>query len=98
MTTLHSSAFDYLQPTTEQLAAMTDARVAAHVYARALETLVPDGPDKTYLMRKLREVAMWANVAITRQADGSPRPPVEVDVRDYPADHPVKGDLGSVPL
>ena len=24
-------------------------------------------------LRKLREVAMWANVAITRQPDGAPR-------------------------
>jgi hypothetical protein len=39
-----------------------------------LDAFVPEGPDKTYLMRKLREVAMWANVAVTRQPDGTPRP------------------------
>ena len=65
--------FDYLKPTDAQLLVMQDARKASEVYARALDTLVPDGPDKTYLMRKLREVAMWANVAITRNPDGSPR-------------------------
>lgn len=53
--------------------AMGDARAAAHGYARALDALVPEGPDKTYIMRKLREVAMWVNIAITRLPDGSPR-------------------------
>ena len=37
------------------------------------EALIPDGPDKTYMLRKFREVAMWANIAITRNPDGSPR-------------------------
>jgi len=70
---LHISAFDYIRPTEMQTSAMTDARVAARDYARAIDALVPDGPDKTYIMRKLREVQMWVNVAITRNADGSPR-------------------------
>ena len=72
---MHPSTFEYLQPTDVQRRAMEDARAAAHGYARALEALVPDGPDKTYLLRKLREVAMWANVAITRNPDGTPRMP-----------------------
>lgn len=71
--TLHIETFGYLSPTDEQKEAMTVARSAAADYAYTLEKLVPEGPDKTYLMRKLREVAMWANVAITRNADGSPR-------------------------
>jgi hypothetical protein len=95
---MHSSTFGYLPPTNQQMEAMTQVRQATKVYADHLETYVPDGPDKTYLMRKLREVSMWANVAITRHADGSPRAETEVSPRDYPADHPVKGDLGSIPL
>lgn len=70
---LHPSTFEFLKPNAEQMSAMGDARAAAARYARMLETLVPEGPDKTYIMRKLREVAMWVNVAITRQTDGSPR-------------------------
>lgn len=70
---MHSSTFEYLKPTDAQMADMGDARAAAHAYTRALEALVPEGPDKTYIMRKLREVAMWVNVAITRLPDGSPR-------------------------
>jgi len=34
---------------------------------------LPDGPDKTFIIRAHRANAMWSNVAITRQADGSPR-------------------------
>jgi hypothetical protein len=70
---MHPSTFDYLKPTDKQMADMGDARAAAAGYARALEALVPEGPDKTYILRKLREVAMWVNIAITRNPDGSPR-------------------------
>ena len=99
--TLHPNTFDYLQPTLEQVATMQQARFATTVYAALLEQLLPDGPDKTYILRKLREVAMWVNVAITREPSGAPRQGVtssQDSPKDYPADHPVKGDLGSVPL
>jgi hypothetical protein len=91
---LDSRTFDYLKPTPDQLVGMEEARKAAKVYARALDELLPDGPDKTYTLRKLREVAMWANIAVTRHVNGTPREAIE----EYPADHPVVGDLGSVPL
>ncbi len=77
---------------------MQQARFATTVYAQLLVSIVPEGPDRTYLLRQLREVAMWVNVAITRNPDGSPRQGREVDPKDYPPDHPVKGDLGSIPL
>jgi hypothetical protein len=93
---LHPETFEYLQPTADQVDAMHQMRAASKVYADHIEALVPEGPDKTYILRKLREVAMWVNIAITRHPNGAPRQ--EVDVREYPADHPVEGDLGSVPL
>lgn len=71
--THHSSTFDYLKPTEEQLTAMTAMREEFRHFAERVEHLVPDGPDKTYVIRHLRECAMWAMVAITRQPDGSPR-------------------------
>ena len=78
---------------------MGHLRTAAKIYANNLVELLPDGADKTYALRKLREVAMWANMAVLRQADGAPRAAGEVAMReDYPVGHPVKGDLGSVPL
>lgn len=70
---LHPSTFDYYAPTDDQKATMVRARLAAKDYADALGTLLPEGPDKTYALRKLRELAMWANVAITRHPDGTPR-------------------------
>jgi len=87
--------FDYLKPTERQMAQMAALRSAARMYFIVLERSLPDGPDKTYTLRKLREVAMWANVAITRQADGTPRTDDDIT---YPSDHPAPGDLGSVPL
>lgn len=70
---LHESTFGYLSPTDAQKETMNDARAAAKKYAESLDGLIPDGPDKTYIMRELRGLAMWVNVAITRNADGSPR-------------------------
>jgi len=70
---LDKTTFEYLKPSDEQMEDMATIRTAAAKYSKVLEEVVPDGPDKTYMFRKLREVAMWANVAITRQPDGSPR-------------------------
>jgi len=71
--TLHEATFEYLKPTDQQLEDMAACRGAAAQYAVRLERILPEGPDKTYLLRKLREVAMWVNIALTRQADGAPR-------------------------
>ena len=70
---MHASTFEYIQPTDGQKADMEEVRRAVKAYADVLEGVVPEGPDKTYLLRKLREVSMWANIAITRNPDGSPR-------------------------
>lgn len=70
---LDQSTFEYLAPTGEQCEVMAILRAAAAAYAVKLERYLPDGADKTYTLRKLREVAMWANVAVTREGDGRPR-------------------------
>jgi hypothetical protein len=70
---MHSSTYEYLKPTDEQMAQMAKVREAAKVYGEALEANLPDGPDKTFVIRGHRSNAMWANVAITRQPDGTPR-------------------------
>lgn len=70
---MHNSTYDYLKPTDQQIAQMAEAREAAKVYGHALERILPDGPDKTFVIRAHRSNAMWANVAITRQPDGTPR-------------------------
>lgn len=75
---LHNSTFLYLKPSAKMQTAMDVLRTASAAYARVIDENVPDGPDKTYLLRKHRENAMWANVAITREADGTPREGAEV--------------------
>lgn len=70
---MHPSTYEYLKPTDEQMAQMAKVREAAKVYGEALEANLPDGPDKTFVIRGHRSNAMWANVAITRQPDGTPR-------------------------
>jgi len=75
---MHSSTFGYLKPSEAQVKAMAIVRLASASYASVLEAYLPEGPDKTYIMRKLREVAMWSNTTITRHADGTPREPQEL--------------------
>ena len=70
---LHESTFEYLKPTHEQIAKMARLREAAAVYAGVLDSELPDGPDKTFVLRAHRSNAMWVNVAITRHPDGAPR-------------------------
>lgn len=70
---MHSSTFEYLKPTDRQIADMAKVRQAAKEYCDILEASLPDGPDKTFIIRNHRANAMWANVAITRLPDGTPR-------------------------
>lgn len=69
----HDSTFAYLKPTDVQVMTMERLRTAAAVYAELVVAEVPDGPDRDYALRKFREVAMWVNIALTREQDGSPR-------------------------
>jgi hypothetical protein len=70
---MHPTIFEYLTPTDDQLATMNNMRVAFAELAAQIDEQVPDGPDKTFVLRTLRTAAMWANIAITRHPDGAPR-------------------------
>ena len=70
---MHNTTFEYLKPSEKQKEAVDEVRKATYEYYTWLRDYLPEGPDKTYTIRKLREVAMWANVALTREVDGSPR-------------------------
>ena len=70
---MHPSTYEFLKPTESQIESMTKVRDAAKAYNDILEAELPDGPDKTFVIRAHRSNAMWANVAITRQPDGTPR-------------------------
>ena len=71
--TMHTSTYEYLKPTDAQITQMSAVRDAARAYAAILDAVLPDGPDKTFVLRAHRSNAMWANVCITRLPDGSPR-------------------------
>lgn len=70
---MHDSTYDYLKPTDAQVEAMSKVRAAAKAYHDVLEAVMPEGPDKTFVIRAHRSNAMWANVGITRLPDGTPR-------------------------
>jgi hypothetical protein len=70
---LQQSTFEYLRPTEDQQDTMEQGRRATRMYADWIDENVPEGPDKTFILRSLRSLAMWINVAITREADGGPR-------------------------
>jgi hypothetical protein len=70
---MHPSTFDYLKPTDGQLETMARVREASRIYCEVLERELPDGADKTFIIRAHRANSMWANVAITRHQDGAPR-------------------------
>jgi hypothetical protein len=70
---MHPTTYEYLKPTESQIEAMAKVRAAAKAYSDVLEAMLPDGPDKTFVIRAHRSNAMWANVAITRLPDGTPR-------------------------
>lgn len=70
---MHPSTYEYLKPTDSQLECMARVRAAAKAYGDVLAAELPEGPDKTFVIRCHRSNAMWANVAITRQPDGTPR-------------------------
>lgn len=70
---MHPSTYEYLKANDAQIEQMAKVRAAAKVYNDVLESVLPDGPDKTFVIRAHRSNAMWANVAITRQPDGTPR-------------------------
>jgi hypothetical protein len=70
---MHPSTYEILKPTDAQIEQMAKVRAAAKAYSEILEQELPDGPDKTFVIRAHRSNAMWANVAITRLPDGTPR-------------------------
>ena len=69
----NKTTYDYLQPTPKQIETMKTLRDAAAVYGNVLASLLPEGPDKTFAIRNHRTTSMWANVAVTRLPDGTPR-------------------------
>ena len=70
---MHPGTYEYLKPTEAQIESMAKVSAAAKAFSDVLEDELPEGPDKTFIMRAHRSTAMWSNVAITRLSDGTPR-------------------------
>jgi hypothetical protein len=60
---MDKATFERLAPTDQQLANVTHMRGAFGLLLG----------DRTYVIRQLRTCAMWCNMAITHQPDGSAR-------------------------
>lgn len=70
---MHPGTFDYLKPTDGQVKTMQTVREGYAALCRLVDTNCPAGADKDHAIRILRESAMWANICITRESDGTPR-------------------------
>ena len=71
--TFITSGGDFGKPTDAQMERMARIRAEAKAYNDVLDSELPEGPDKTFVIRAHRSNAMWANVAVTRLPDGTPR-------------------------
>lgn len=60
----HPSTFEYLKPTDAQIEQMATVRALFREFVADIDKHLPDGPDKTYVMRQLRDSAMWANITL----------------------------------
>ena len=56
--------FTYHAPTGETIPKYNKMREAALAFARIINEMCPDGPDKSVAIRKIREAVMTANASI----------------------------------
>jgi hypothetical protein len=70
---MHDRTYHYHEPSDDQIQRMERLRAAAKAYSDVLERELPEGPDKTFVLRNHRTTALWVNVCVTRLPDGSPR-------------------------
>jgi hypothetical protein len=62
-----------MQLSDDRQATLQALQEAAHEYVSHIIELVPEGADKTYLMRKFHEVTMWVQVAVSREVHAEKR-------------------------
>lgn len=70
---MHTNTFECLKVTDAQIKQMAKVGGLFKDFATSISDELPDGPDKTHILRQLRDCSMWANVTITRLPDGTPR-------------------------
>lgn len=60
-------------PAPGQIEAMKILNKAAKDYADVILELLEDGADRDYIIRRIREIAMWCNVCVLKHDDGADR-------------------------
>ena len=73
VTSTSNDPFTPVEPNEMQQERLKALREGAKIFAGVLDRLLPTGPDKTHVFRTFRTAMMWANVAVMRQPDGTPR-------------------------
>lgn len=64
-------AFQYHQPSEDQIRRIQQIRERAISLAAAIQTLAPGCPEQTLAIRKVEEASMWANKAIVLEPPGT---------------------------
>ena len=71
---MHETTFEYLKPSDAQIATMGELRQAFAELVQHIEDRIPESRYRSLAITELESAAMWANKAITRQGNGTPRP------------------------
>lgn len=59
--------FTYHPPKVENVDKFSAIRTEAREFAKIINSLVPEGREKSLAITKLEEVVMWANAGIARE-------------------------------
>ena len=59
--------FEYHKPDADKVKRHEAVREAARVFAHAIDTLCPNGREKSLAITHVEDSMMWANAAIARQ-------------------------------
>jgi hypothetical protein len=70
---MHAETFNPVTVTPAQAEKHKRLSAAAWAYLDAIEADVPEGPDRTFILRNHRTTALWAAEAVMKLPDGTPR-------------------------
>lgn len=79
---IHPSSFYSLIPTEAQAEQITAISLAAEQFANTLDAALECSMEKDRILRKVREVALWARDNVLRYVDGTPREMCSLNIPD----------------